>query len=165
MPADGWLTAEQRAIVKARDWLDRRAFRRHRHPGCALDDAVATARLALVLASRTFDPARGVGFPAFASRRVLGALSDACDRERRLWRIDPRPAADGRCIPPIQWWPARLVGVAPPQAARCAGGRYRGDGPGRLTRAELTSSLRDPQPNENPRHVSLPAGIFGERDG
>ena len=58
------------------------------------DDLVSAAYLGLVQASQAYDPARGVPFEAFASRRVAGAIYDQLRADDMVSRKDRRAARE-----------------------------------------------------------------------
>jgi len=77
------LTAPQRALVEQHmDVVDkvaakfRGAARKH-----GVDDVRSAARMGLCEAATTFDPTKGVPFPAFAWTRVIGAVMNFSQRE------------------------------------------------------------------------------------
>lgn len=72
------------------------------------DDLHSAGLLALVEASRRFDPSRGIAFPLFAYRRIQGAMLDelrSLDTVSRERRRAIRNGKDKRNAPP----PPRLV--------------------------------------------------------
>jgi RNA polymerase sigma factor for flagellar operon FliA len=84
-----------------------RAMRRRLPASVELDELVSDGVIGLIGALQRYDPARGVGFPVYASRRIRGAMLDGLrDRDPlpRTVRRARRAAHDG--VPPS---PARGI--------------------------------------------------------
>jgi RNA polymerase sigma-B factor len=67
-------SAEREELITSNLGLANQLARRFLHRGEPLDDLVQVASVALVKAVDRFDPTRGVDFPAFATRTIIGEL-------------------------------------------------------------------------------------------
>ncbi len=63
-----------------------------RHLAPIKDEAVCEARAALIEAVGSFDPSRGVPFPAYAKSMVYGRMRTLFKKYRRLWQREVYPA-------------------------------------------------------------------------
>jgi RNA polymerase sigma factor (sigma-70 family) len=78
--ASGTTTADLTALYGG--WVKRMALLlRSRMPWADLDDLLQWGAVGMMEATQRFDPAQGVAFAAYASRRIKGAMIDGLRRE------------------------------------------------------------------------------------
>ncbi|MFO0758593.1 MAG: sigma-70 family RNA polymerase sigma factor [Byssovorax sp.] len=128
------------------------------------DDLVSTALLALLSASESFDPTRGVSFAAYAHRRVAGAVLDGIGKELRhlaflrapMLQAPPpsgeAPRDDERIDATVARVDAILASAMDAACLRCMGEDLRGEGEARLLERDafekLHGALEDLPPAE-----------------
>jgi RNA polymerase sigma factor for flagellar operon FliA len=100
--------AYNRLVASLRKWTAAIAMgllRQGKLPGVLLEDAIQEGQLALCDAIARFDPARGIKFESFASRRVWGAMLDFLRQSRFFSGCRKR-----RCQPPVPLDAPRFAG-------------------------------------------------------